>query len=289
MSSSAIFPRRSQPLWPVLKPLGPASQSRAIRVNRSSCLIGDRSRCHLLLRSPLVSRSHALVIVDAHEVYIRDLASRNRLFVNGWVVREAALRTADVLQIGPFRFRCHAGFAPAPEHRYSSARRAVLTVSGSKRGYALDGRTFLIGSREECDLKLTFPAVSEVHSVVFRRAGHYFIRDLNSRTGTFVNGRRVREVQLADGDQVRCAVTILNYEMSSQPPEPAGGDQARASGGDESWSESGAWQSASAILSASSSAGAQTMTSVGPDLALATVTELFPPATDLLSAKECTS
>lgn len=286
MSSSAIFPRRSQPLWPVLKPLGPASQSRAIRVNRSSCLIGDRSRCHLLLRSPLVSRSHALVIVDAHEVYIRDLASRNRLFVNGWVVREAALRTADVLQIGPFRFRCHAGFAPAPEHRYSSARRAVLTVSGSKRGYALDGRTFLIGSREECDLKLTFPAVSEVHSVIFRRAGHYFIRDLNSRTGTFVNGRRVREAQLADGDQVRCAVTMLNCELFSPQPQAAG-DQAGDSGGDASWSESGAWQSASAILSASSSAGAQTMTSVGQDLALATVTELFPPEINLPDAKEC--
>lgn len=287
MSASVSFPRRPHPLWPVLKPLGPSADFPAIRVNRPSCLVGDRSRCHLLLRSPLVSRSHALVIVDGHEVYVRDLASRNRLFVNGWVVREAALRTADLLQIGPFRFRCHAGFASVAEHRHSSGRRAVLTVSGSRRQYALEGRTFLIGRREECDLTLTFPAVSEVHSVIFRRADHYFIRDLNSRTGTFVNGRRVREVQLTDGDQVRCAVTILNYEMSSQPPEPAGGDQGRDSGGDESWSESGAWQSASAILSASSSAGAQTMTSVGQDLALATVTELFPPETHLPSAKEC--
>lgn len=283
MSSSASFPRRPQPLWPVLKPLGPSTDFPAIRVNRPSCLVGDRSRCHLLLRSPMVSRSHALVIIDGHTVYIRDLASRNRLFVNGRAVREAALRTSDLLQIGPFSFRCHAGFGRAPEHGTSSERRAFLTLSGSNRAYPLDSRTFLIGRREHCDLRLTFPAVSEVHCVIFRRGGRHYIRDLNSRSGTFVNGRRVREEQLGEGDQVRCAVTILNYEISSTSE-----DETREGGGDESWSEASGWQSASAILSASASVGAQTMTSVGQDLTLATVTELFPPEINLPAAKECT-
>lgn len=284
---TSLLPRRN-PAWPVLKPLGPVGDSPAIRVNRPSCLVGDRSRVHLSLRSPLVSRSHALVIVDANEVYIRDLASRNRLFVNGYAVRETALQAADLLQIGPFRFRCYTGFAQPRRDAVSSARRAVLAVSGSRRTHLLDGRTFLIGRRQECELPLTFPAVSEVHAVIFRRGGRHFIRDLNSRTGTFVNGRRVREATLSDGDEVRVAITIARYQV--RPPRVA---SERAQGisddvGGESWSDSGDWSSASAMLSASASVSAQTMTSFNTDLELASVTELFPPEVNLPAAREFT-
>jgi len=278
---TSFLPRR-QPAWPVLKPLGPVRDSPAIRVNRASCLVGDRSRVHLSLRSPLVSRSHALVIVDANEVYIRDLASRNRLFVNGYAVRETALRAADLLQIGPFQFRCYTGFAQTRRDAVSPARRAVLAVSGSRLTHPLEGRTFLIGRRQECELPLTFPAVSDVHAVIFRRGDRHFIRDLNSRTGTFVNGRRVREASLTDDDEVRVAVTILHYQILT--PQVVRGS-ARSSSDDicgESWSDSGDWSSASA------SVGAQTMTSFNTDLELASVTELFPPEINLPATREFT-
>ena len=103
---------RSSPLvkWPILKPDDPARDAPAVRLNRTSCVIGDRSRVHLPLPSPMVSRAHALIVIDSDEVYIRDLASRNKLFVNSSPVREVALKAADLIEIGPYRFRCWAGF-----------------------------------------------------------------------------------------------------------------------------------------------------------------------------------
>jgi pSer/pThr/pTyr-binding forkhead associated (FHA) protein len=227
--------------WPVLKPASPKQDPRSIRVNRLSCVIGDRSRVHLPLRSLLVSRSHALVIIDQKQVYVRDLASRNRLFVNGLKVKEHVLSAADLLQIGPFQFRCDRGFTRDDCDGDALQPRARITMNGAGREYAIADRTFLIGRRDECDLSLDNPSISQVHAVIFRRAGQHFVRDLNSRTGTFINGQRVREAKLDDGDEVRLGATALHYKSSaaSDAQAPTAADDSS----DDVTSDSATWAS----------------------------------------------
>jgi sigma-B regulation protein RsbU (phosphoserine phosphatase) len=62
---------------------------------------------------------------------------------------------------------------------------------------------FTIGRRENNDLKLGGSEVSREHAEVVAEAGHFLLRDRESRYGTFVNGEPVTECQLRTGDQIR--------------------------------------------------------------------------------------
>jgi pSer/pThr/pTyr-binding forkhead associated (FHA) protein len=211
-------------------------------------VIGDRSRVHLPLPSPLVSRAHALIVLDGDDVFARDLASRNKLFVNGAAVREIALRQGNLLEIGPYRFRCWAGFNGPVIRAEEPPPRAHVTLVRSGRSHPLEGRSFLIGRRAECDLPLALQTVSRVHAVIFQRGGRHFVRDLNSRAGTLVNGQPIREVELNEGDELQIAAFTLRYQADAAP----------ANGDGEAFGGSEVWAASSSALSGSASLGSQT-------------------------------
>lgn len=56
----------------------------------------------IVLNHGTVSRHHAAVALRGRHTWVRDLGSRNGVFVNRLRVREEALNDGDVLQIGPF-------------------------------------------------------------------------------------------------------------------------------------------------------------------------------------------
>jgi pSer/pThr/pTyr-binding forkhead associated (FHA) protein len=64
----------------------------------------------------------------------------------------------------------------------------------------------VIGKLEvAADAVIPLPTVSRVHAKIRRQEGEYYLTDLNSRNGTTVNGRILREeenYQLQDQDQV---------------------------------------------------------------------------------------
>jgi pSer/pThr/pTyr-binding forkhead associated (FHA) protein len=196
----------------------------------------------------LVSRAHALIVLDGDDVYVRDLASRNKLFVNGTAVREMALRQGNLLEIGPYRFRCWAGFNGPVIREEELPPQARVTLARSGRSHALEGRSFLIGRRPECDLPLPLQTVSRVHAIIFQRGGRHFVRDLNSRAGTLVNGQPIREVELSEGDELQIAAFTLRYQA----------DEAPANGDAEAFAASEVWTASSSALSGSASLGSQT-------------------------------
>jgi adenylate cyclase len=82
---------------------------------------------------------------------------------------------------------------------------AYLIWSGTGRKFALlDGQTWAIGRGEGCAVLLDSRAVSRLHALIQRReSGEYFLVDLGSRNGSFVNGRRVSEpAPLHDNDHL---------------------------------------------------------------------------------------
>lgn len=204
-------------LCPVLKPLT-LLDDRPIRIGREACILGTHSRVHLPLPSPIVSRTHALIVTNGDETYVRDLASRNGTYVNGHVVRESRLRHADLLCIGPYAFWWGAMPPPSPRPRHLTdgpELAATIAVRGERAPRAMHGRTFLIGHREGCDLTLDNFNVDPCHAVVYRRGNSFHLRDLNSSSGSFVNSRRVRNVELRRGDEIRIGLTLARFE----PPE----------------------------------------------------------------------
>lgn len=64
---------------------------------------------------------------------------------------------------------------------------------------------FTLGRSEDADHTVYSSKVSKEHAAILRVGDHYAIRDLDSTNGTFVNGERVSEFVLADGDIVHLA------------------------------------------------------------------------------------
>ena len=61
--------------------------------------------------------------------------------------------------------------------------------SGKNRDYPLSKEVFRIGSEKGNDAVLDSPVVSRHHAKIVRQGEDYFIEDLNSKNGTFVNGK----------------------------------------------------------------------------------------------------
>jgi transcriptional regulator with PAS, ATPase and Fis domain len=69
----------------------------------------------------------------------------------------------------------------------------------------------VLGREAPADLVLPVSAVSRVHAEVSWEQGRFFIRDLGSRNGVLVNGRRVRQDVLEAFDEVRIGDALFKF------------------------------------------------------------------------------
>ncbi|MGQ0732455.1 MAG: FHA domain-containing protein [Acidobacteriota bacterium] len=75
-------------------------------------VVGRDPACDISHEDVLLSRRHAEFTAASGQVRVRDLGSRNGIFVNGMSAAEQALQPGDVVQIGPLRVRYAADQAP---------------------------------------------------------------------------------------------------------------------------------------------------------------------------------
>lgn len=90
-------------------------------------------------------------------------------------------------------------------------------------------KTLLIGRRESCDIVLRFGNISAHHCEMTLESGYWFVKDLNSRNGTRVNGYRVTRRRLDPRDVLSVAkyqyeVNYVPAELGAVGPPPDGGD-----------------------------------------------------------------
>ncbi|HEX5241912.1 MAG TPA: FHA domain-containing protein, partial [Tepidisphaeraceae bacterium] len=201
-----------------LVPQGQHLGKPALPLTRAFTLIGSRHRAHLNLLSKSVSKSHAALISTNSGFYIRDLASRERVIINGKAQKEADLKDGDQIKIGSFAFKFS---NPASRNRLStpSAREAVLHIDGSDVPMPIEGKTVVIGRRPTADIALIELSASTIHAIIFEIDGQRYIRDLGSRTGTFVNGRPIHHHPLAFDDTIKIGDTVLRYTAAGAEPE----------------------------------------------------------------------
>jgi hypothetical protein len=69
-------------------------------------------------------------------------------------------------------------------------------------------RTWLIGRSRVSDVAVEDPYVSRRHALVSVRGGRCRVRDLASRHGVWLNGRRIRTATLEPGDELVFGLTL---------------------------------------------------------------------------------
>ena len=107
----------------------------------------------------------------------------------------------------PHRQRRSGGGAPG-----RAARGAVMTpparlvwekADGTRVEFPLTAAIHLVGREEPADIQVSEPLVSRSHARLERRGEAWVLLDLGSTNFTRVNGNRIGEAELQDGDLVR--------------------------------------------------------------------------------------
>jgi serine phosphatase RsbU (regulator of sigma subunit) len=84
----------------------------------------------------------------------------------------------------------------------ADARLKIHDATGS-RLVMLDQPVFTIGRRRGANLRCDSGDVSREHATILRDGDRYLLRDCGSRCGTYVNGDRIEERLLVDGDCIQ--------------------------------------------------------------------------------------
>jgi pSer/pThr/pTyr-binding forkhead associated (FHA) protein len=75
--------------------------------------------------------------------------------------------------------------------------------------WPIDSDPFTIGRGHDCDVILPARQVSRYHARIRRADGRYLLEDLDSKNGTFCNGRQtIESTILQDGDEIRIASDV---------------------------------------------------------------------------------
>jgi pSer/pThr/pTyr-binding forkhead associated (FHA) protein len=87
----------------------------------------------------------------------------------------------------------------------------VLDEQGSKvRTVQLNG-TLQVGRAEACQIRLPDTYASSFHARIYNRDGSWYIEDLGSTNGTYLNQRRITApAELRAGDRVKIGKTTLD-------------------------------------------------------------------------------
>ena len=96
----------------------------------------------------------------------------------------------------------------------------IYVVNGSDEGRSFDlkGDTIYIGRSPDNDIQIKDRFVSRKHLRIFRKGSKYFIKDLKSKNGTFINGKQIPsgvEFELKKGLTIAIGMSVICLDKES--------------------------------------------------------------------------
>jgi diguanylate cyclase (GGDEF)-like protein len=87
----------------------------------------------------------------------------------------------------------------------------LVVIGGAQLGevHKIGSSPAVIGRGHDADIRIVDNGISREHVEVAGEQARVIVRDLGSTNGTFHNGRKVDEVELADGDKISIGSTTL--------------------------------------------------------------------------------
>lgn len=110
---------------------------------------------------------------------------------------------------------------------WSQPQASLVVRQGAGVGmtFSITGEEIILGREEGLGISIRDPEVSRRHARVSWQSGDYYVEDLGSTNGTFLNGTRVTSPQpLRAGDAIGIGQTLLVFQTEAEAtqtqPEP---------------------------------------------------------------------
>ena len=102
------------------------------------------------------------------------------------------------------------------------ANLVLLKKDGSHKAFPMPSTVTVIGRRHDCDLRIPLPTVSRRHCQFSLNNGALKLRDLGSRWGTYLNGKRIEnETPVKPGDYVKIGPLVFVMQIDGKPEKIA--------------------------------------------------------------------
>jgi pSer/pThr/pTyr-binding forkhead associated (FHA) protein len=219
---------------------GPAA-GQSCESSQPLTLVGSRRDCDFSMPHSDISQVHCAILSDGRRLECVDLCSRNGVHLNDQKIASAALRPGETLRIGPNTVRVEdpGGFFSAAD-AVPLPHPPVVLYDGERK-ITLASLPSVIGRRHSCGVILDTPDISLAHALLFWMGTTLVLADLGSRSGSFVNNRRVVMAPLAAGDELWIGGQRLRVAMSEAPRlGPADASVVATSAATPAWRQFGA-------------------------------------------------
>ncbi|MGZ3601279.1 MAG: FHA domain-containing protein [Ktedonobacterales bacterium] len=248
-----IEPLSGGAAWGRLIPLDGPYVEQPIALTRQLTLLGRELDNDIVVDDERTSRHHAEIRWDHGRVQLRDGNSMNGTLLNRQTVRgPVLLKSGDVLELGAQRYRFESLMSQPLAHIPSSSgdeapldatieesdtRKMPGASNGSSvlpplpivlvgesgmvadKRWMVDTALVTIGREPDRDICLPDPSVSRLHAQIVRQRDGYFITDLRSSNGTFLNGRQLTApALLSPHDVLRIGEFVLRCERATDAP-----------------------------------------------------------------------
>ncbi|MBE0538061.1 MAG: FHA domain-containing protein [Phycisphaerae bacterium] len=100
----------------------------------------------------------------------------------------------------------------------------LFKKNGSTKAFPLPQDVTVIGRQQQCDFCVPLMIVSRKHCEINQDQGILRVRDLTSRNGTFVNGKKVAEAVLNPGDKVQVGPVSFVIQIDGEPANVSASD-----------------------------------------------------------------
>lgn len=215
-----------------------AGAEPSLTFDGSRVVIGRGAGSDVRLPDPSVSTRHATIRATGNDFAIVDEGSTNGTWVGGVRLNPQsprAVKSGDLVRIGRVWLELVIGHKTATpdlglatrDLAFALVQRAMDAVGddtapkvrvaegpdiGEEILLAEEGRAYVIGRAETCDLPLADPDASREHAVVARRGGQILLRDMSSRNGVFLGESKLapdRDVVWRAPTMARIGITVL--------------------------------------------------------------------------------
>lgn len=204
-------------------------------LNKPLVTLGRATTNDIVLAEGRVSRNHAQVCCSGEEITITDLNSSNGVVVNGQRVKEAKIQAGDSFEISGFSLQ----YLPPTEDTHEEATminseseleltlnqmtvpislnetslpRLVIHAPDRTWELLLVDDAYSIGRTAGNDLVLDYQKISRNHASIERKGRDFILRDLNSTNGTRVDGNRIEQHRLQNGDTFQIGPTQIVFK-----------------------------------------------------------------------------
>lgn len=170
-----------------------------IKLSSLPVTVGRDEGNSLSVDSLCVSDFHAEIHRDELGLYIIDLLSAGGTFVNEHrVAAKCRLNPWDVIRLGTVKLEINDPNVCRPD---SWALRTESDLLASQF-YTLADKT-IVGRDPDCDLTIDWHLLSRHHAEIYVEGDRLRIVDLNSRNGTYLNGKKISEGLAKPRDELR--------------------------------------------------------------------------------------